>query len=339
MAAEHQHYVPQMLLRGFLSRNPENAAKEQVHVFDLESGKRFEPSISNIMGERRYNDFWLDEETLATIEPAAGRIESHVAPLVERVRQERRLERSPEEFSDLALLMAFQFIRTKKIRHLPERLNEQLIAHIQKMGLDPTNVEGLEDWTEEKLKKQHAKMQIDGLPKYVEIIAEKEFFLMTAPEGSSFYLGDHPVVMHNDDQRDGFLRGGLGLAVPYIQIYLPLSAEVMLCAYDRAVLGQLMKSRDELMREFQLEALGWLRQGLIIGQEMKALLDSVKCKDAVDPLIESIRAGTPISIGPDQVQSYNSLQAFHAHRFVVDPDGEFAVASEMIDERKRVEAR
>lgn len=95
MAAQHQHYVPQLLLRGFLSRDPDKAAKEQVHVFDLETGVSFTPSISNII-ERRFNDFWLDEETLATVEPAAGRIESHVAPLVERIRRERRLERSPE---------------------------------------------------------------------------------------------------------------------------------------------------------------------------------------------------------------------------------------------------
>lgn len=102
MAAQHQHYVPQLLLRGFLSREPERAAREQVHVFDLETGETFTPSITNIMGERRYNDFWLDEETLATVEPAAGRIESHVAPTVERIRTEKRLERSPEEFGSLA---------------------------------------------------------------------------------------------------------------------------------------------------------------------------------------------------------------------------------------------
>jgi ethanolamine utilization cobalamin adenosyltransferase len=91
MAAQHQHYVPQLLLRGFLSRDPAKAAKDQVHVFDLEAGTQFTPSITNIMGERRYNDFWVDEETLATVEPAAGRIESHVAPLVDRIRAEKHL--------------------------------------------------------------------------------------------------------------------------------------------------------------------------------------------------------------------------------------------------------
>jgi hypothetical protein len=336
MAAQHQHYVPQLLLRGFLSRDAAKAAKDQVHVFDLQTGASFTPSIANIMGERRFNDFWADEETLATIEPATGRIESHVAPLVERIRAERRLERSPEEFGDLALLMAFQFIRTKKMRLLPERMNRQLRAHVEKMGFDPAKVEGLEELDEEALKQLHVRNQIEGLEKYTGIIADKEFFLMSAPEGSSFYLGDHPVVLHNDEERRGMF-GGLGLAVPYIQIYLPLSADLLLCAYDKAVLGQLMKTRDDGFRENQVYALGKLMRGEISAQQMKQAMEGMKALDVISPLIDAIRAGEPVAVGPEQVQCYNSLQAFQAHRFIVDPDGKFVVAAEMVAERKTAE--
>jgi hypothetical protein len=333
MVAQHQHYVPQLLLKGFLSKNPERAAKDQVHVLDLETGAEFTPSITNIMGERRYNDFWVDDETLATVEPAAGRIESHVAPLVERIRADRRLARSPEELGDLALLMAFQFIRTKKIRLLPERMNRQLMEQVKKMGFDPGGVQGLEALDENELKRLHVRNQIEGLQKYTELIAEKEFFLMTAPEGSTFYLGDHPVVLHNDEERRGMF-GGLGLAVPYIQIYLPLSADVMLCAYDKAVLGQMMKSRDEGVRENQTHALGKLMRGELTAAQMKHALETMKQFDVITPLIEAIRAGEPVAVGPEQVKCYNSLQAFQAHRFIVDPDGKFLVAGEMIKERK-----
>jgi hypothetical protein len=332
MAAQHQHYVPQLLLRGFLSRDPKMAAKELVHVIDLNDGRTFTPPIDKIMGERRFNDFWLDDETLATIEPAAGRIETHVAPLVERIRHERRLERSPEEKGDLALLMAFQFIRTKKMRLLPVRLHEQLRSQVQRMGFDPAKVNGLESWTEETLKLEHVRHQVKGLKEYTRLIAEKEMFLMAAPEGSSFYLGDHPVVMHNDEEPRG-MYGRLGLAVHYIQIYLPLSSDLTLCAYDPALLGRMMKGRDDAMREIQLEALAMLRRGQISPSQMKQALDGVKPFELVTPLIESIRAGAPVAVGPEQVQCYNSLQAFHAHRFVVDPDGKFIVAAESMRER------
>lgn len=169
------------------------------------------------MGERRFNDFWLDEETLGTIEPAAGLIESHVAPLVERLRADRGLERSPEACGNLALLMAFQFIRTKKMRLLPERMNRQFREQVAKMGHDPDKVQGLEALGEEDLKRLHVRNQIKGLEQYTRLLAEKEFFLMAAPMGCSFYLGDHPVVLHNDEERRGMF-GNLGLAVPYIQI-------------------------------------------------------------------------------------------------------------------------
>ena len=334
MAAQHQHYVPQLLLRGFLSRDPKKAEQEQVHVFDMVEGREFAPSVANIMGERRFNDLWIDDETLATIEPAVGRIEDYVAPLVERIRREKRLQRTAEEIGDLALLMAFQFIRTKKMRLLPERLDRQLRAHVERMGLNPAKVSGLFEWDENTLKQHHVKQQIEGLVKFTEIIAEKEFFLMVAPSGRTFYLGDHPVVMHNDDERRGIMRGGLGLSVPYIQIYLPLSSDVMLCAYDRAVLGQLMKVRDEEEAERQSTALKALIDRKISAPQMREMLETVKELDRVTPLIETIRAGEAVHVGADQVRAYNSMQAFQAHRFVVDPDGKFDVAKEMISERE-----
>jgi hypothetical protein len=336
MAAQHQHYVPKLLLKGFLSRDPGEAANERVRVLDLIENKDFVTSIDNIMGERRFNDFWLDEEYLATVEPAASRIESHVAPMVERIRKEKRLLRTPEELSDLCLLMAFQLIRTKKMRQLPERLNQQIIAHVERMGLDPRKVQRLEAWDEEKLKREHVRHQVRNLGEYAKHFADKEFFLMVAPEGSTFYLGDHPVVLHSDEERH-FMRG-LGIGVPYIQIYLPLSSELMLCAYCPAVLGQLMKGRDEEMAKGQGMVLKALMDGKITPAQMKEFVEGAKEHDLVSPLIDAIRAGEPVNVGPEQVQCYNSLQAFQAHRFVVDPDGTFEVAREMIAEREAADA-
>ncbi len=155
---------------------------------------------------------------------------------------------------------------------------------------------------------------------------------MTAPEGSSFYLGDHPVVLHSDEERKGVM-GGLGLGVPYIQIYLPLSADVMLCAYCPAVLGQLMKSRDVEMAKCQGVALAAVMNGKITAAQMKVVIETAKASDLTTQMIEAIRAGKPVAVGREQVQCYNSLQAFQAHRFVVDPDGKFAVAREMLAER------
>lgn len=338
MAAEHQHYVPQMLLRGFLSKIGNEADKEQVRVFDLERKESFPTSITNIMGERRFNEWWIDDETIATVEPAMGQIESHLSPLVKKIRTEKRLEISKETISNLALLMAFQFIRTKRMRLLPERLNEQLIAHVKRMGLDPAKVDGIVDWDKESLKRQHVKQQVNGLEKFTNIMMDKIFFVMTSAKGKSFYLGDHPVVLHSDENRRGVMRG-LGIGVPYIQIYLPLSHDVLLCAYDRAVLGNLMRVRDEEMNRGKGEALKLLMAGKINAEQMKGFVEEAKQYDVIGPLIDTIRAGEPVACNDEQVDAYNSLQIFQAHRFVVDPLGKFDLVDEMIAERESSEKR
>lgn len=336
MAAQHQHYVPKILLRGFLSGDPERAVKEQVHVLDLEAGKSFPTSIDNIMGERRFNEFWVDDEVIATIEPWTGRIESHLAPIIERIRARKTLERTPEETMNLAFLMAFQFVRTKGMRLMPERINAQLRRHVKRMGFDPAKVDGLMNLDEEGLKKEHIRHQVQNLEKYVEIMAEKEFFLMTPPQGRSFYIGDHPVVLHNDEPRTVH-KSHLGIGAAYIQIYLPLSSDVLLCAYDKAVLGQMMMASDEARnKEVAGYALSKLIAGEISATQMKQAIDAARDLDPVAAMIEAIRAGQPIAVGSEQVQCYNSLQAFFAHRFVIDPDDSFAVAHDMIGERKSV---
>lgn len=336
MAAQHQHYVPKLLLRGFLSGDPKRAVKEQVHVLDLETGKSFLTSIDNIMGERRFNEFWVDGDVLATIEPWTGRIESHLAPTIERIRAKKSLERTPEEIANLAFLMAFQFVRTKGMRLMPERIDAQLRRHVKRMGFNPAKADGLMNLDEEGLKREHIRHQVQNLEKYIEIMTKKEFFLMTPPEGRSFYIGDHPVVLHNDEPRTVH-TGHLGIGAAYIQIYLPLSSDVLLCAYDKAVLGQMMKASDEVRnKEVAGYALSKLMAGEISAAQMKQAVESARDLDPVVAMIKAIRAGQPIAVGPEQVQCYNSLQAFFAHRFVIDPDNSFAVARDMIGERKSV---
>lgn len=334
MAAEHQHYVPKLLLRGFLSRDAKRAEQRQVHVFDFENERSFPASIDKIMGETRFNDFWVDDETLASIEPWTSRVESHVAPLVQRIRAEKTLERTSEEFGDLSLLVAFQFVRTKGMRLLPERFDAQMRKHVRSMGLDTNRIHGLFDLDAEGLKRQHIRHQVQNIEKYAEIIAEKEFFLMTAPAGHSFYIGDHPVVLHNDEPKTVH-TGHLGIGAAYIQIYLPLSSDVLLCAYDKAVLGNMMKAADEARdKEVAGYALAKLMAGEISAAQMKEAVVAARDLDPVAAMIKAIKGGQAIEIGPEQVQYYNSLQAFFANRFVIDPDDSFAVARDMISERK-----
>jgi len=336
MAAEHQHYVPQLLLRGFLSQIGDEAKKEQVRVFDLDRKEQFPTSVANIMGERRFNDWWVDDDTLLSIEQSTSQIESQLAPLIDKIRAEKRLEITPENISNLALLMAFQFIRTKKMRLMPERLNEQLLAHIKQLGLDPAKVDGLMETDKESLKLNHVRQQVRNLDEFTDIMLKKVFFVMTAEEGKSFYLGDHPVALHCDQEQRGPFRG-VGIGSPYVQIYLPLSHDVMLCAYCPAVLGDLQRIRDKSINQGKGEFLKLLMDGKITAEQMKKAVEGASEFDIITPFLDAIRAGEAVPANAQQVDSYNSLQVFHAHRFVVDPSGKFDMVGEMLEERGAVD--
>ena len=120
-----------------------------------------------------------------------------------------------------------------------------------------------------------------------------------------------------------------------IQIYLPLSSDVLLCAYDKAVLGQMMRASDEARdKEVAGYALSKMMAGEISAAQMKQAVDAARDLDLVAAMMKAIRAGEPIAVGPEQVECYNSLQASFAHRFVIDPEDSFAVARAMINERK-----
>jgi hypothetical protein len=67
---------------------------------------------------------------------------------------------------------------------------------------------------------------------------------------------------------------------------------------------------------------------------MKEILRARTPFDIVTPLLDRIRSGQPVEIGHEQVELYNSLQVFQAHRFVVDPEGRFTIAREVMSDRK-----
>lgn len=111
-AAQNQHYVPKFILRNFLS----DPAKEQVHVFSKKRGKGFTTSIKNVMAERRFHDFQVSENYLASFEDSVGKIEDMVLPAYREVVKNKRLDVSPEQKASLSVFVAFQMLRTRAQR-------------------------------------------------------------------------------------------------------------------------------------------------------------------------------------------------------------------------------
>lgn len=194
-------------------------------------------------------------------------------------------------------------------------------------------VDGYVAPTPDSIKQDHTRQQIRSLANYTEIMADKVFFLAKTPPGRSLYLGDNPVVMANDEDRRPW--GGLGIAAPFIQIYMPLSSNLLLCAYSKEVLGQWMRRHDESMDEARRIVMAKVMSGEVQLGKMKELLDNIDASDGLNALRDHVRAGTPTMLEPSMVDRYNALQAFYAVRWVVDSQGDFEVAKSTMANRQR----
>src|SRR3954447_21501711 len=138
--------------------------------------------------------------------------------------------------------------------------------------------------------------------------ANKIWMIHEAPLKETFYIGDNPVVMHNDE--DHGPRGNLGLDVKGIQIYLPIEPRTCLAMYHPSVMA---RARLDLM---QAQERGAARAVQIITQ-----------------LIAAAESGSPLTYTSDNVTFLNSLQVHYASRFVMSKFKRFELAEAIIRTR------
>lgn len=314
--------MPKFILRQFLC----DAEKERVAVYDKHENKTFVTAIKNIMAERRFHDFSIDDWT-TSFEPIAGKIEQTVLPVYARVLETRMLDRTAESQAALAFLIAFQFLRTKASRELGASLEQGVRAKIEALGGRVEDLEGWEEVTEDVRKREHLRGVLDSIDEFARIIALKDFFLAAAGEGRTFYLGDHPVALHNRQNFGPY--GNLGLALRGIEIYMPLSADLLLCGWCPSILADLASRRAEMQAACERDALAKVMAGRMTTAAMKVYLEDVKQQFAnADELFSAVAAGTPIRSSLEEMDHYNSLQTSFAYRYVVAKDSNFAVAQQ-----------
>lgn len=61
----------------------------------------FTPSINGIMAERRFHEFAIGEDYIASFEEAMGRIENWLVPTYQCILERRTLEKTPDEQATL----------------------------------------------------------------------------------------------------------------------------------------------------------------------------------------------------------------------------------------------
>lgn len=324
-SAQNQHYVPKLILRNFLS----NEAKEQVTVFDKKTGKTFTPNIAGIMAERRFHDFQVSEEYIASFEQTAGRVEDAILPTYRRILKERRLNHSAEEQAHLAMLVAFQFLRTRRQRDRFVEMEEMISAKLTQLGGKLEDLEGYEPLTEDRLKHQHTSFIVDAIKEFTNLIGGKHMMLISAAPGRDFYISDNPVVLYND--QDFGPNGNLGLGVRGIQIHLPLSHDLMLACLCPTILNGAIEQLDKNLNEVRAALLPLVMEGRITGEQMREQVAIIEEKGSrIRGWWQRYMDGVADEASDENMDFYNSLQLSQSRQFVISKNEDFVLANRFI---------
>lgn len=301
-----QHYVPRFLLAGFGT----DPGSRQVHVFDKLCSRSFVTGVHNVAGEKGLYDIEIDDVTL-TFEPTLSDLEAQMADVVTRITEKGEI--GFLALDDREVVARFVLAQNMRTRQFLESVHEGGIALAKALDeLDPGSAAALgfnQDREESRLIALNL-LQRSG--DWVPLLLEKAWGLYESPDGYPFWISDHPVVMQNNVNNTSDVRGTIGLAVPGIEIYLPIST--------RYCLGFLCQTLRKYTNEAYTKSL-----------RVKTVLDiEVPTHDQVGAMRDGFEFGFPIPSKPDNVDYVNSLQVLYGERFIFSSHDDFSMVEEMI---------
>lgn len=289
-SSTNQHYVPQLLLRGFATPRT-----EQVYVFDKQTAKVFRSCVRNLACERGFYDL-DDDGDPERLDRWLRRLEEQTAPIIKSLRSQRpisQLHRMERQW--IAAFVAVQYVRTRHHRELWVDFNRRIPEALREMGTDPNKVENFRGSTEAEVR--HS--SIEGMPglafTVLPHLIDKVWILLSAAPGNTFWVGDHPVVLDNILNPGGGIRGTLGFGVRGIEVYLPISSEV--------TLGCLCQTIPALFAD---------------------------AKEPAKEFLAAFAGGATLELDAESVKYYNSLQVICAERFIFSLHNDFDMAREML---------
>ena len=330
--AEVQHYVPRLLLRGFL-RQPQ--AKEQVFVFDKHEDRSFPTNITNIAAERKFYDFDVDDNQI-DVEGIFSELESNTKSAFEKLIEAESLAAlDADQKSWLSVFLATQQLRTRHMREVIKALNEGIAQHIESRGFNPQETEGFEPIeTEDDLTRASLVQLARSMGPHSTILSTKACFLAITSADRPFWISDHPVVMHNDREFGPY--GNIGLAVPGIQIYLPLTSTLLLALWCTTNADMLCENVERAKRERKELSVMRVLGRDVDRDEIERQLDKWQAiVEDGEPYLEALNKGSAVEATAENVTFYNHLQVRWAHRFLISPTDDFALAKKMISDNSK----
>jgi len=310
MSAEQHHYVPQFLLKNFT-----RGKKPKVFVYDKHTGKSFRTNIKNVATENGFYDLEFKDRVL-TLEPGLAHLEANTSRIIRKLLREKNVKLlNQDEVAILATFLAVQFVRTKEFRLRFEHLGELLAQKLGDMGASEKSIEesirGPANIPQDKLFGFRFLLRVtDFVPHFL----NKVWLLYETANACPFYISDNPIGLHNE--RDYRPYGNLGLAVPGIEIYFPISSTLCLSLLCPTIAEEFQRAHNKVR---------------MLDQMAPDLADTTMARPAVArAFFEGLSEGTAIKIIEDNVTMINSLQVVYSSRFVYCENDAFELVERMI---------
>jgi hypothetical protein len=301
-----QHYVPQFLLN-----NWSQSKKKRVFVFDKKSNKVFSSSIKNIAHENNfYKDEILGYEN--NTELKLSKLEGDAAPVIKSIISEGTVKNLTDfEHKSLCLFSAVQMLRTNNTREFIDGFNEILSEKFQAWGVDPNDeANDFSNMSKEEVKSSSIGI-LNSLPtELVDNFIDKELTLLEAPTNCSFYISDHPIIMHNHFPREH--RGNLGIGLYGIEIYFPISPKYCLSFLCADLVAEI---KQTVMNHKAAKTLGAVNQ-----QDITELVLMVAC----------LENKTSNQISSSNMDFNNSNQVINSTRYIYSASDDFSLANDML---------
>lgn len=305
--AKNQHYVPRFILKRFTER------KDQIWAFDKKRHRKFKTNIKNIGAETGFYNFNFKGYEVS-FEPSLGEIEGSVSSIIKRIIRDKSIAVTDEQRIVLSNFFALQFVRTPQWRHMWNDMTKSLTQALRDRGLDPEDLEGYEEPSDERAKLQHMR-QVYKHREFAPHFYNKTWVLLKTTQKNPFWISDNPVSLQNLNDFGFF--GNIGLAVKGIEIYFPISKTLSI--------GMWCTSHEE---EFKQMYDKYLRIKQTAPYMIREVIDD---PGYIENLKEGIDTGRPIPYKRENVINHNSLQVKYSSRFVFSCNDDFSLVEEMVE--------
>jgi hypothetical protein len=316
------HSVPEFILNRF-------ASSGKICVFDKHSQKAFKLPPRRAMGERDFHNVHIDDAVIS-FENKFTHVENLAAPIIAQIVERKALDRlTPMDIATLNMFVALQLSRSKSRRMDQNTITTEVRRRWPEIEINPAP-ERIDDWEFEKL--SALKITFDNLAELTKPLVLKHMFLMVRDCRDDIYISDAPVVMHNAKTFGPY--GNLGLAVPGVEIYFPLSPDVVLAYFCPSLMKETEEQQAEAERRISaafaaqiLSRTGISRAEILRFEQMRT---EVKRSKDYFRLVKENRVAPMDS---QNVLFLNSLQVRASYRFVAAARPNFSFARKALSER------